>query len=284
MVETAGVRQRLAGFGRLEDRDFPPAETALWLAALTRPRATETVSAHLGYLTALADEVRAAAIGAAGDDDATVERQTQALTWVIDRRHAFRATHDDGEEDGDCDLIAVIDPRRGDPDSLGLLMLDVARRAGLTADGLAFPCRLLLRIEDSGGRRLILDPAACARPLDTPDLRALLKSLRGLDRELEPTHFAPLDNRAMLARVQNGVKLRLLRLGRLDRALAVVQGLLLVAPDQAPLWREAGLMHLRQGNPRDALAALEQFVVRTTDLVARARALALMADLKSRLH
>jgi len=88
----------------------------------------------------------------------------------------------------------------------------------------------------------------------------------------------------VLIRVQTALKQRLLRLGRLDRALALVEGLLLVAPDQPPLWREAGLMHLRQGNPRGAVAALEQFVIRTTDLQARARALSLMAELKTRPH
>jgi len=281
MTETAGLRRRLADLGRQEDAAIVPVETALWLAALLRPSVIGAIPAHLDDLSTLADTVRAAARTGETDD---VERHAAALTGTVLRRHGFQTILDEEDEHGDGDLCAVIERRCGDPDSLGLVLLDIARRAGLTAEALAFPCRLLLRIEDDSGRRLILDPADPGRRLDTPDLRALLKAVRGLTHELEPAHFAPLDNRGLLIRVHTTAKQRLLRLGRLDRALALVEGLLLVAPDQPPLWREAGLMHLRQGNPRGAVAALEQFVIRTPDLQARARALSLMAELKSRLH
>jgi len=283
MTEAAGLRRRLADLGRQDDAAIAPAEAALWLAALVRPSVLATVPTHLADLSTLADTVRAAA-RTDETEGATVERHAAALTGTVLCRQGFQALPDEGDEDEDGDLCAVIERRCGDPDSVGLVMLDVARRAGLSAEALAFPCRLLLRIEDEDGRRLILNPADASRRLDTPDLRALLKAVRGLAHELEPSHFTPLDNRALLVRVQTAHKQRLLRLGRLDRALALVEGLLLVAPDLPPLWREAGLMHLRQGNPRGAVAALEQFVIRTTDLPARARALSLMAELKTRPH
>ncbi|CCG41709.1 transglutaminase family protein [Magnetospirillum molischianum] len=281
MTEAAGLRRRLADLGRQEDAAIAPVEAALWLAALVRPGVIDAIPTHLDTLSTLADTVRAAAWTDESSDPA-VERHAAALTGIVLRRHGFQAILD--SEDDDHDLGTVLERRCGDPDSLGLVMLDIARRAGLTAEALAFPCRLLLRIEDETGRRLILDPTDATRRFDTPDLRALLKAVRGLSHELEPSHFVALDNRALLVRVQTTVKQRLLRLGRLDRALTVVEGLLLVAPDLPPLWREAGLMHLRQGNPRGAVAALEQFVIRTSDIQARARALSLMAELKSRPH
>lgn len=283
MTDAAGLRRRLADLGRQDDAAIAPVEAALWLAALVRPGALAAIPSHLADLSTLADTVRAAAQNGESDG-ATVERHAAALTGAILCRHGFQPLVDERDEDEDGDLCAVIERRCGDPDSLGLVMLDIARRAGLKAEALAFPCRLLLRIEDESGRRLILNPADASRRLDTPDLRALLKAVRGLAHELEPSHFTPLDNRALLVRVQMTQKQRLLRLGRLDRALALVEGLLLIAPDLPPLWREAGLMHLRQGNPRGAVAALEQFVIRTSDLPARARALSLMAELKSRPH
>jgi len=283
MTEAAGLRRRLADLGRQDDAAVAPVEAALWLAALVRPTAIGAIAAQLDNLSTLADDVRAAA-RSGPSDGAAVERHAAALTGTVLCRHGFQASPDEDDEADEGDLGSVIDRRCGDPDSLGLVLLDIARRAGLSVEALAFPCRLLLRIEDESGRRLILDPAAPARRLDTPDLRALLKAGRGLSHELEPSHFVPLGNRAVLIRVQTALKQRLLRLGRLDRALALVEGLLLVAPDQPPLWREAGLMHLRQGNPRGAVAALEQFVIRTTDLQARARALSLMAELKTRPH
>ena len=163
-------------------------------------------------------------------------------------------------------------------------MLDVARAAGLTAEGLAFPVHFLLRIEDGAGRRLILDPSAGGKVVEPPDMRALLKIATGLGAELEPAHYAAMGNRDMVVRLQNETKLRLLRCGHIDRALGVVEATLLLAPDLALLWREAGLMHMRLDNPGGAVAALEQFMARTTNAQARARTQDLLAELRSRLN
>jgi len=283
MTETASLRRRLADLGRQEDGAIDPVEATLWLAALARPTAQAEILDRLADLSTLADTVRATAQNG-GSGGATVDHQAAALAAAVLSLNGFQPLIDDPDEDEDSDLYAVIERRRGDPDSLGLVLLDIARRAGLNAEALAFPCRLLIRIEDESGRRLILNPADAGGRLDPPGLRALLKAVRGLAHELEPSHFVPLDNRALVVRVQMAHKERLLRRGRLDRALALVEGLLLIAPDLPPLWREAGLMHLRQGNPRGAVAALEQFVIRTPDSQARTRALTLMAELKSRPH
>ena len=43
-------------------------------------------------------------------------------------------------------------------------------------------------------------------------------------------------------------------------------------------------MHMRLDNPHGAVAALEQFVARTPNAQARARTLALLAELKGHLH
>ena len=200
------------------------------------------------------------------------------------RRHRFRGDDRDDDEIDNANLMCVIDRRRGVPAALGLLVLDVARAAGLVAEGLAFPVHFLLRIEDGSGRRLILDPSAGGRVMEPSDMRALLKVATGLGAELEPAHYAAMGNRDMVVRLQNETKLRLLRCGRIDRALEVVEATLLLAPDLALLWREAGLMHMRLDNPGGAVAALEQFVARTTNAQARARTQALLAELRGRLN
>lgn len=269
-------RERLAGLAGLDDAAVRPAEAALWLAALDRPDAA--VDGYLGYLAELAREVRAATA------DGPAEQLAEALFEVIGRKHRFRGDDRDDDDIDNANLMWVIDRRRGVAAALGLLMLDVARQAGLAADGLAFPVHFLLRIEDGGGRRLILDPSAGGRVVEPPEMRALLKVATGLSSELEPAHYAAMGNREMVVRLQNETKLRLLRCGRVERALGVVEATLLLAPDSALLWREAGLMHMRLDNPGGAVAALEQFVTRTTNAQARARTQALLAELRGRLN
>lgn len=277
MTQTAATaRTRLAELGRLADAAVRPVEAALLLAALDRPG--RAIAAYLTYVAELADEVRAAAAG-----DHAVQL-AESLFEVFGRRHRFRCDDRDDDEVDNANLMCVIDRRRGVPAALGLLVLDVARAAGLSAEGLAFPVHFLLRIEDTAGRRLILDPAAGGRVMEPPDMRALLKVTTGLSAELEPAHFIAMGNRDMVVRLQNETKLRLLRCGRLDRALGVVEATLLLAPDLALLWREAGLMHMRLDNPSGAVAALEQFVALTPNAQARARTQALLAELRGRLN
>jgi len=71
---------------------------------------------------------------------------------------------------------------------------------------------------------------------------------------------------------------------RYERAVVVAETMLMLAPDLADLWREAGLLHARLGNMRSAAAALEQVVLRTPDGTARHQAAALLQQLRSKLN
>ncbi|MDO8607527.1 MAG: tetratricopeptide repeat protein [Phaeospirillum sp.] len=273
----ATVRARLAELAGRDDGEVRPAEAALLLAALKRPASDAAIDGHLSYLTELAAEVHAATGG-------PVERLADGLFEAFSRCHRFRGDDRDDDEVDNANLAWVIDNRRGVASALGLLALDVARGAGLRADALAFPVHFLLRIEDDNGRRLILDPSAGGRVVEPPEMRALLKAAAGITSELEHGHYAAMANREMVVRLQNETKLRLLRCGRIDRALDVVEATLLLAPDLALLWREAGMMHMRLNNLGSAVAALEQFIARTPNAQARARTQTLLAELKGRLN
>ena len=45
-----------------------------------------------------------------------------------------------------------------------------------------------------------------------------------------------------------------------EQALELVESMLLIAPDQAGLWREAGLLHAHLSNLRAAIVSLEHFL------------------------
>lgn len=277
----ARVRDRLTAFGRMEDRDLDPAEPALLLAALGRAGGREPldIAPYLALLDRMAAELRDEA---AGCPDA--ESLALRLFHLLGRRHRFHGDEGDDEDLGDLDLLTVMDRRRGGNDALGLLALAVARRAGMVAEGLAFPAHFLLRLGLADGSRAIVDPLGGGQALAPPDLRAMLKAAAGLEAELEPAHYAAMSNRDLLLRLGNAAKLRLLRLGHVERALSMVESLLLVAPDAPLLWREAGLMHMRLDHVHQAVAALEQFLSRTSSAQAKARTLALLAELKRRMH
>jgi regulator of sirC expression with transglutaminase-like and TPR domain len=88
----------------------------------------------------------------------------------------------------------------------------------------------------------------------------------------------------VLLRLQNNLKSRLLQAGRHERALRTVETMLLLAPDVAELWQEAGLLHARLGNMRAGVNAFEQFIIRAPEGTARHQAAAILQQLKSKLN
>jgi regulator of sirC expression with transglutaminase-like and TPR domain len=88
----------------------------------------------------------------------------------------------------------------------------------------------------------------------------------------------------VLLRLQNNVKSRLLQAGRQEYALRIIDTMLMLAPDLAELWYESGMLHARLGNMVASVGALEEFVRRAPDGIARHQAAAVLQQLKSKLN
>lgn len=264
-AEAETVLHRIAG---LPDEAIDLAEAALALASLDRPQvAVEPYRQHLAQLVQEVGDVGRTHGGRthggrtheAAASDPELELQIRALDAVLVTRHGYAgdmATYDDLRN---ADLMQVIDRRRGLPVTLGILYIHVARAQGWAIHGLNFPGHFLVRLQRDGAQA-ILDPFHGGQVREAADLRGLLKAMAGNAAELAPEHYAPVGNREILLRLQNNVKLRLIRDHRLEQAAAVIDRMLLFAPGQITLWREAGIIHAQLGNLRAASRALEMFL------------------------
>src|SRR6059058_1585188 len=255
---------------------LPIGEAALALASFERPRVG--LSRYRQHLATLARDVGRHA-GAGGD----LAARARALNEILLLKHGYSGdelTYDDLQN---ANLMRVVDRRKGLPVALGILYLHAARAQGWDSVGLGFPGHFLVRLTD-GAERLILDPFHGGRVCDASSLRELLKAMAGQEVELSPQHYAPVADRDVLLRLQNNLKSRLLQAGRFERALGVVETMLLLAPDMAELWQEAGVLHARQGNMRAGANALEQFILRAPEGSARHQAAAILQQLKSKLN
>src|SRR5580704_3210982 len=218
---------------------------------------------------------------AAGSAD--LPARAQALNEIILLKYGYSGdelTYDDLQN---ANLMRVVDRRKGLPVALGILYLHTARAQGWEAVGLGFPGHFLIRLSE-GSERLILDPFHGGRICDAVNLRELLKAMAGREVELTPEHYAPVADRDVLLRLQNNVKSRLLQAGRHERALKVVETMLLLAPDLAELWQEAGMLNARLGNMRASVQALEEFIRRAPEGMARHQAAAFLQQVKSKLN
>jgi regulator of sirC expression with transglutaminase-like and TPR domain len=252
------------------------AEAALALAARDRPRVDAARYRH--HLAVLARDV-----GATGAAARHIGERVAALNGIIFGTYNYAGdtlTYDDLQN---ANLMRVIDRRRGLPVALGILYIATSRAQGWQASGLAFPGHFLVRL-DHAGERVIVDPFNAGAIRSPAELREMLKATAGRAAELDPEHYAPVGDRQVLLRLQNNIKQRLVQSQQLDKALSIVEGMLLFAPDHAALWREAGLLHAHLDNYRAAIAALEEFLRRDSGEAGRHRTAALLQQLKARLN
>jgi len=273
--------RRLISFGTLGDNDIGLSETALVLAAAERPGVS--VAVYERHLEKLTDDVAAYAGKDADSPEKGLDMRIEALQQIIAKRAGYGGS-DTAYEDFECtNLMRVIDCRAGLPTLLGIIYLHVARSLGWTIEGLDFPPRFLVRLEFRGERR-ILDPFDGGRVLEPNDLRDIYKAVSGPHVEIQPAHTRAMSARAIILRSRRNAKVLHLRSENLEEALDVVETLLLLAPGEPALWREAGILNARLDRVEEAVAALEEYLKNAGADTSRYRTSVLLQELRTRLN
>lgn len=240
------LRDLCAGDGRRLDL----LEAALTLSALrrTEPIDLAPFRQHVAAMASdLADLVRRRGASPEG------------LAEIIARSYGYRGDTESYDDLQNADLVRVVERRKGLPVALSILYLDVARRQGWEAEGLAFPAHFLIRVGVDGARHVV-DPFHDGVVRDAADLRGLLRQVMGPDAELRPQHFDPVTDRDVLLRLENNVRLRLARREDWLAAAQSLERMLAIAPDRSELLFEAGQLNARLDKRRAAIAAFERFL------------------------
>ena len=270
------IEGALRAVGTLADDEIDLADAALLLGALDVPGVSlERYQAHVGRL---GEDV--ASLARAGEP---LERRRRHLNAVLFDEHGYAGDTESYNAPENANLLQVIDRRAGLPVSLGILYIHAARAQGWAVDGLAFPGHFLVRM-DEGDRRVIVDPFHRGQLLEAGHLRGLLKQFQGADAELEPGHYAPVGNRAILLRLQNNIKSRALQAGDGARAAAVLERMLMIAPEAGGLWHELGTVRAKLGTIKGAVEALQRSLSCPLPAAARSRVEAALAALTTSLH
>jgi regulator of sirC expression with transglutaminase-like and TPR domain len=279
-LETAGADAVLRGIAAAPAERLDLGEAALALASLERQQVG--LERYRDHLTALSRDLAACTACTAGAPESLAGRIT-ALNETIIGKHGYRGDADTYDDLQNANLMRVIDRRRGLPVTLGILYIHAARAQGWDMVGLSFPGHFLVRLEAPDGRA-ILDPFHEGSRPDAGALRRLLRGTAGDDAELAPEHYEPVSDRAILLRLQNNIKLRLIGADRIAKAVQVIESMLIFAPDQPDLWREAGLLHAHLGNLGAANAAIERFLMIADNDAARHTMAALLQRLRTKLN
>ncbi|UFN49273.1 tetratricopeptide repeat protein [Roseomonas sp. OT10] len=279
--EQAEARAALEAAGELPDPELDLVAVALQFARIDAPEADWR--AAQARLSELAREAVAAALEDTAAEAGDAPSRREVLARVIHDSHGYVGDSESYDDADNANLIRVTERRRGLPVAIGILWLHAAEAAGWAAHGIDFPGHFLVALEGARGQS-VLDPFEGGVPLSAPELRALLKRVEGPKAELRPGLLAPMGKRAVLLRLQNNLKLRRLRAGRLDSALACAEDMLRLAPDAAVLWREAGLMNQRLDRIGAAIACLDRFLELVPEGEAAERMRSLAEELRQRLN
>ncbi|WP_295914589.1 SirB1 family protein [uncultured Xanthomonas sp.] len=224
----------------LDDDALPLLATALLIA---RDEYPELDAAHYDTLAqSHADHLR--------HEVAMIEQWPLKMAAI--NRHLFEelgysGNHDEYYDPRNSYMNQVFERRLGNPISLALVQMDVARRLDIPLDGVSFPGHFLVRLPVDDGL-LVMDPFNGGRPLAVEELRERARPHMGGESPDDRALLQILDpapHRAILARVLRNLHGLYAERDEWDRAARSADRVLKLMPDQPEALRDRGMAYLQ---------------------------------------
>jgi regulator of sirC expression with transglutaminase-like and TPR domain len=277
-----GALNYLDEIGRTQDdAQIDLFEGALALSVQNHPGIS--LDKYRNHRTRLAQDVKEAHAEYLKDHPDDLAAKIYALAEVFTRKHGYIGDDFRYNDLQNADLIRVIDRRLGLPIALAILCITVGRDLGWPVVGVNFPAHYVIRMEE-GGERQIVDPFQGCIVLAAADLRDILKTTLGPKAELSSSYYEPATSRETLVRLQNNIKLRQIEAEDYQSALATVDLMKRVAPDEFRLDLDSGVLLSRMERPAAAIEALERYISKVPNAKDKAEAAALLRQIKGSLN
>lgn len=171
-------------------------------------------------------------------------RELRALNRLLFDHLGFRGDQETYYDPRNGFLNEVIDRRLGIPITLSVLYMEVGRRMGLSLGGLNFPGHFLVRYDSPDGM-LVIDPFHLGMVVPLADLQSRLKRVAGHEVELSGEHLQPAGKRQIVSRILRNLLLIYQRNGDAYRAIAMLERMLSVEPDDRRLQQELAKLRRR---------------------------------------
>lgn len=264
--------------GATPDEALKPAIVALALAAVHHPGIS--IGRYVSHLDKLSGDVAARfnALCTEGAEDNAGTRLA-ALQYVLADTEQYEGDTDNYDALENADLMRVIDRRRGLPVALSILYMHAASAQGWPVRALNFPGHVVCRI-DTDGQRFLFDPFERCKVMEAHHLRAIVKRVNGPGAELSVDYYEAVSNRAVLTRLQNNIKLRQVEAGDYEAALATVERMRLIDPDEYRLLFDEGVLGSKVGRKKQAMKALEEYIHKAPDYKNRQEAATLLQHIR----
>jgi len=253
-VPAPSARLRFAAMVQGAEEELDLAAGALLIAAEEYPQLPP--EPYLRRLDVLAERVR----DRLSDETAPLVL-LQELSRVLFEEEGFRGNAEAYYDPRNSFLNDVLDRRLGIPITLSVVYLEVGWRLGLPLEGVNFPGHFLVRYEGEA-LRILVDPFQGGDFRFEGDAQALLDRVSGGSVPMQPHYLRPAGKKDILARILSNLKGIYLKSRDETRALAAVERLQIVRPEDAEERRDRGFILARLGREAEARSELLGYLER----------------------
>lgn len=244
------------------DRPGPDlAAPAFLVARIEYPRLDP--GPYLDRLDRMGDAA-ARAVEADPGADAPLPARIDAVNRYLFTDQGFTGNRERFDDPRNSCLNEVLDRRTGIPITLALVYIEVARRAGIRAEGINFPGHFLVRClqdlhTDDANDGLIVDPFHGGAILNEAECRQLLERHMS-DAAFEPALLARATRRQILVRMLLNLKKLYVKMHSFPQARAATDALLALQPSSLADLRDRGLLAYHLNDFSHALRDLEEYL------------------------
>jgi regulator of sirC expression with transglutaminase-like and TPR domain len=247
-------RRQFADLLAREDEGVDLAEAALLIACEEYPDLD--VRGYLGQLDGMALELRQKLA-----EEPRPERAVMALNRYLFQEQGFRGNTESYYDPRNSYLNEVLDRRVGIPITLSTVYIEVARRAGVSVEGVGLPGHFIVRV-NVPGRGVLIDPFHCGALLSEKDCQERLDRIFSGRVKVGPKMLVGCGFRDMIERMLRNLKAIYVKDQDYPRALKVVELLLRVNPESAEDRRDRGVLYAALDCYGLAVRDLEDYLAR----------------------
>ena len=218
------------------------------------------------YLDRLEQMGEAAARRVAADPghDSPLAGRIDAINRYLFTELGFAGNREQFDDPRNSCLNEVMDRKTGLSITLSLVYIEVARRAGVRAEGINFPGHFLVRClqdlhTDDPNEGLIVDPFHGGAILNEVECRQLLEPHLS-EAAFDPALLARATRRQILARMLLNLKKLYVKMHSFPQARATTDALLALQPSSLADLRDRGLLAYHMNDFSHALRDLEEYL------------------------
>ncbi|MDE0553116.1 MAG: transglutaminase-like domain-containing protein [Candidatus Poribacteria bacterium] len=239
-------------FAKREDAEIQLATGALLIAQ------SEYIALKIEDYLCRLDEM-ASVVRERIQDTTLAEHHIAALNRYLFEENGFTGNTENYYALGNNFLNAVLDNKTGIPITLGVVYIEVGRRAGLPLVGVNFPGHFLVKYQ-CAHLDIHLDVFKAGRFMREDLLQAKLKEVVGTSVPLEPQMLAEASDREILARILRNLVRAYTLLERYDKALIAAERITWLLPNTATDYRLLGYLHYKNHAYGEGIAAFEKYL------------------------